>query len=146
MNRKILVSTFAVLVAIFVYAFGKEANTMRVEADYCITLNIPSDQTEALISELDKFSSTHRMVTDKSSPVSIVYRSREGSEVIILRVLFGDYGSVLSHYSLKEGSNKNNLLKPLKSLVRDKLDANYIIKKCSDIEGFKTPEYVAQLR
>ncbi|MCH9692864.1 MAG: hypothetical protein K0U59_12525 [Gammaproteobacteria bacterium] len=140
MSKNLLIIISLALCTVFVFAATKEDQTVIIKADYCAVFEVGENQTEKLVLDIDAFADAHDWMVDKSSPVSIVYKDRLTKNIMILRILFGDFGSVLSHYSINGDSSDSNVLVELKRYIREQLESKYVVKKCSELENFKIPE------
>lgn len=144
MNKNLLVLISLVLCAVFVSASTNENQSVAIKADYCVVFEVDENQTKKLMLDLDTFAAIYHLDVNKTSPVSIVYKDRLENDIIVLRILFGDFGSVLSHYSVRSDIESSSVLSKLKKFIQEQLENKYVFRKCSEIENFKIPEFISQ--
>ena len=129
------------MIALFVCACTDQGNVVKLEADFCIVIDVDDKQSKQLVMELDAFAKLHDLAIDKSSPVSAVYWDNQKTELILLRSYFGNLGSVLSHYSVIQGVN-GEFLVALQTHTKRRLKSLYVLRQCSELDDFAVPEFI----
>ena len=141
MSRKIVLGT--ILVLIVAGGIAAKINDARkitkIKSDYCVFIKLDIAHTNGLKEDLREFSARNNISIDNSNPASIVYSNKIDSSVFTLFVRFGEWGSLLSHYSIESDGQS---LVMLKSFVEDELSSKFNVTSCHEVKGFKVAEYI----
>lgn len=109
-----------------------------VDAVYCVSIQIPLEQTELVVREFDNFANRMNLSFETGDPGGRYYFSQDKRALIALRNGMAEFGSILSYVNLEEDVPQD-LLKELQEFVSDRIETKYQAVNCESIDGFSMP-------
>lgn len=110
-------------------------------AERCVLVDLQAKAGKELIPTLDKFAEEHRLVADKSHPISPSYERREGDLLIadlVYTIGMGGFGAELSLFRFDK-DRSGDLIEAFDTLVEEEIRPKYKVTVCAEVDGYELP-------